>query len=199
MKKLTFLSMLLISVSFLFGQVQTTTTQDGKTSKLNPNDCANWIETVEDEVSGETYTTMLEPLFVSSDNMSNNFVITLRLDGQVKSLIKTRSPVILKIELGDGICIDTGDIIAILFTDGTRMELSDGNGFNCGGLSAVWFGGFSGKKKQLRFLSTKKIDIIRVWTSDNSYVEGVLTSSQEERLMDAFNCLSKKMKTQMHQ
>jgi hypothetical protein len=203
MKKIaTIFLTIILSISFAFGQSQKATTENGKRvilksdgtwlyadtvktvqANLDPNDCTNWIKTTEDKVSGETYTSMKDHLVVSQDGGKKGFGISLMLSGNNSIIFSIKT-------VGAGSCIDKGAKINILFTDGTRMELASDGDFNCKGNSTVYFGGIFGKKSQLNELKEKKIDTMRVWTSD-SYVEQKFEIDQAEQLKNSLNCLLK--------
>jgi len=203
MKKImTIFMTVLITVNFAFGQIQKATTENGKnvflnddgtwnyadtfkteTTYLDPNDCSNWVRTEEDKVSGVSFTSMKEYLIVSKNGGKNGFGITL--------MLTDRNTIILSIKaVGAGGCIDKGGKINILFTDGSRLELASDGDFNCKGNATIYFGSVFGKKKQLEELKTKKIDVMRVWTS-NSYVQENFDDDQAEQFKNAINCLTK--------
>lgn len=191
-----------MTATFAFGQTQKATTENGKKvilnsdgtwkyadtvktapTNLDPNDCSNWIKTEEDKVSGKSYTLMKEYLIVSKDGGKKGFGISLMLSGKNSIILSIKA-------VGAGGCIDKGAKINILFTDGTRLELASDGDFNCKGNATVYFGDVFGKKKQLAELQTKKIDVMRVWTSD-SYVEEKFEDEQAEQFKNALNCLTK--------
>ena len=203
MKKITTILMIvLLTATFAFGQTQKATTENGKkvilnddgtwkyadtiktvTTNLDPNDCSNWIKTKEDKVSGESYTSMKEYLIVSKDDGKNGFGISLMLSGKSSIILSVKAA-------GASGCIDKGSKINILFTDGTRLELASAEDFNCKGNATLYFGDVFGKKKQLAELQTKKIEVMRVWTSE-SYVEEKFEDEQAEQFKNALNCLTK--------
>lgn len=199
---LTTLLLLVIFFRISYGQTQFATTDNGKKvilakdgtwkyadtvktqeSTLDPNDCSNWIKVEEDKVAGTSYEVIKEYLIVSKDGGTKGFGIDL-----MKS---SRGSVILSIKAaGGGGCIDKGQKINILFTDGSRIELHTDGDFNCKGKATVYFGGMFGKKSELKELQAKDIDIMRVWTSD-SYVEEKFNAAQATQFKNALTCLSK--------
>jgi hypothetical protein len=201
MKKIL-LSILLITgtMSLLLGQVIEATTIDGKKVMLNsdgtwkyvevlkeaiadPSDCSKWITTETDKVTGKTTTASNNMIVVSTDDGKTGLGIYM--------LIGSTNNLILVIQaVGAGNCIDEGDKINILFTDGTRMELLSEGKFNCEHKATVYFGGVFGKKNQLAQLKTKKIQTMRVWTSD-SYVERDFTEDNQLEFSAVINCLMK--------
>lgn len=203
MKKITIsLLMVLMTMTFAFGQTQKATTENGKKvilntdgtwkyadtvktvqTNLDPNDCSNWIKTEEDKVSGKSYTNMKDYLVISQDGGKKGFRINLMLSSSNSIIFSIKAA-------GAGGCIDKGAKINILFTDGTRMELASDGDFNCKGNATVYFGGVFGKKSQLNELKVKKIETMRVWKSD-SYVEQEFDADQAEQFKNALNCLTK--------
>jgi hypothetical protein len=203
MKKITTILMtFLLTTTLALGQSQKATTEIGKkvilngdgtwkyadtvvssSTYLDSNDCSNWIKTKEDKVSGKSFTTMKDYLVVSNDGGKKGLGISL--------MSTEKNSIILNIKAaGAGGCIDKGAKINILFTDETRLELATESDFNCKGNATVYFGDVFGKKKQLKELQTKKIDVMRVWTSD-SYVEEKFEVEQAEQFKNVINCLSK--------
>jgi len=202
MKKITMtLLTVLMTMTVAFGQTQEATTADGKkvilnsdgtwkyaevendTAKVNSSDCSNWIATETDKVSGNTSTAAKNTLIVSTDGGKTGFGIFMMQSSKGGLILVIRA-------VGAGSCIDEGAKINILFTDGSRLELASEGDFNCKGKATVYFGGVFGKKKQLEELKTKKIQTMRVWTSD-SYVEKDFTTDNQEEFYNVINCLTK--------
>ena len=92
--------------------------------------------------------------------------------------------------MGGGSCIDKGNKINILFTDGSRLELFSDGKFNCQGQATVYFGGIFGKESQLAELILKKIATMRVWTS-NSFVEKYFSTKNSNDFFQIVNRLTK--------
>ncbi|HNO18873.1 MAG TPA: hypothetical protein PKM24_11255 [Saprospiraceae bacterium] len=203
MKKVTTILMtVLMTATIAYGQTQKATTENGKKVILNsdgtwkyadtvksvqksldPNDCSNWISTETDKMDGSTSTASKNTIIVSTDGGKKGFGIFM-MQG-------SKGGVILSIQaVGAGSCIDEGAKINILFTDGSRLVLSNNGKFNCKGNSTVYFGGVFGKKSELEELKTKKIQTMRVWTSD-SYVEKDFTTDNQEEFFNVINCLTK--------
>ncbi len=150
---------------------------------FNPNDCSNWISTETDKMDGSTSTASKNTIVVSTDGGKRGFGIFMMqgLEGVV----------ILSIQaVGAGSCIDEGAKINILFTDGSRLALSNNGKFNCKGNSTVYFGGVFDKMSELEELKTKKVQTMRVWTSD-SYVEKDFTTDNQEEFYNVINCLAR--------
>ncbi len=196
----TFL-MVIMTMTLAFGQTQEATTSDGKkvilnsdgtwkyveTKKVsldsNSSDCSNWISTETDKVDGTTTTAAKNTLIVSTDGGKKGLGIFM--------IQSSKGGLILSIQaVGAGSCIDEGAKINILFTDGSRLALSNDGKFNCKGKSTIYFGDVFGKKSQLEELKTKKIQTMRVWTSD-SYVEKDFTKENQEEFYNVINCLTK--------
>lgn len=195
-------TLMTVFITFTFGQAQKATTDDGKKVILNSdrtwkyadkenstptnldlNNCSNWIKTEYDKVTGKSITSMKDYLKVSKDGGNNGFGIDL--------LLGEKSVIIFTIKaVGAGRCIDEGNKINILFTDGTRLELVSEKDYNCNGDAVAYFRGVFGKKSQLNELKTKKIDVMRVWTNDG-YVEEKFEPEQAEQFMNGLNCLTK--------
>jgi hypothetical protein len=152
-------------------------------AKVDYSDCSNWIKTEIDKVSGDTFTGAKNTLIVSTDRGETGLGIFMMqgIDGGLILLIQA---------VGAGSCIDEEEKINILFTDGSRLELANDGEFNCKGEVTLYFGDKFGKKKQLEELKTKKIQTMRVWTSDG-YVEEDFTKDNQEEFYYVINCLIK--------
>lgn len=203
MKKITTILMaVLMTATIAYGQTQKATTESGNKVILNSdgtweyadtvkaaykalaqNDCSNWISTEIDKMEGTTSTASKKAIVVSTDGGKEGlgiFMVKYSKDGAILS-IQTA---------GAGRCIDEGAKINFLFTDGSRLVLSNEGKFNCKGKSTVYFGGVFGKKSQLGELKTKKIQTMRVWTSDG-FIEKDFTTDNQEEFFNVINCLTK--------
>jgi len=154
-----------------------------KKTVLNPADSNNWIITKTDEVTGKTISISKNTLIISSDGGESGFGIFM-MKGSASSLILVIHVV------GAGSCIDKGNKINILFTDGSGMELFSECDFNCKGSAKVYFHGRPGKKDQLNQLKSKKIKTMRVWTRD-TWLEKDFTSENQDEFLNVINCLAK--------
>lgn len=149
-------------------------------AKVNSLDCSKWIKTKIDKVTGDTFTSAKDFLLVGGWEKG--------IDIYMQKIFKR--DLILYIHVLEEIsCIEVGEKINILFTDGSRLELANEGEFNCDGKATVYFGDNFGKKKQLEELKTKKIQTMRVGTSDG-YVEKDFTKDNQEEFYHVINCLT---------
>ncbi len=184
-----------------FAQTEEATTKSGKKVILNSDktwkyvadektqttnfvisDCSKYIETIEDKMTGKKTTAAKGTIIVSSDGGKKGFGIILMQSSSGFLIVSIQA-------VGAGSCIDQGNKINILFTDGTRLELSSDGKFNCKGNATLYFGDVFGKNKQLEELKTKKIQTMRVWTSE-SYVEQDFTEDNRNEFFHTINCLT---------
>lgn len=192
----------LISTSSVFGQSQKATTESGKIVILNSdgtwkynetlktiqsntdiNDCSNWILTQIDKVDGTSTTAGKKVITVLNNTGKTGFSILI-----MKYL---ESGVALSINAyGAGNCIDQYAKINILFTDGSRLVLSNNGKFNCDNTSILLFGGAFGKINELEQLKSKKIQTMRVWTT-NSYVQEDFTEENQIEINNVIKCMTK--------
>lgn len=182
MKKITTsLLMSLLVITSSFGQTQQETIK-AIGPPVDSNDCSNWITTTTDKVDGETYTAGKNDLIVSSDGGKKGLSIYM--------FIPKDNALILSIHaVGASSCIDDENKINFLFTDGSRLAMVNNAAFNCKGNASLFFGGILGKKRELEQLKTKKIQTMRVWTTDG-YVEEDFTTDQQEEFFNVINCLT---------
>lgn len=151
--------------------------------KNDTSDCDNWIITETDKMEGTTSTHAKKNLIVSDDGGKTGFGILL--------MRHTNNIIVLSIQaVGASSCIDEGAKINILFADGSRLLLNNQSNFNCKGKSTVYFGGLFGNKSELKELRVKKIQTMRVWTSD-SFVEKDFTVEDQNEFFNVINCLTK--------
>jgi hypothetical protein len=146
-----------------------------------PDDCSKWISVEQDEMTGKTAVSSNNAIIVSSDAGKTGFGIYL---------VGTPEGIIFGIQTkGAGACIDHGDEIDILFTDGTRMKLWHTGEFNCKAIAAIAFGSsIPSKEKELAEIVRKRIKSMRVWTSD-SYVQEDFTAENAIALQSTIRCL----------
>ena len=144
-----------------------------------PRDCACWIKEEVDRMTGKVNIGARETLVISDDGVNGFGIYPL----------KAGKAIILSITaVGAGSCIDKGDKINVLFRDGSRLELASQSDFNCDANATLYFGGSFGNRKQRDQLITKKIETMRVWTSD-SYVQQDFTEEQSTAFREIFTCL----------
>lgn len=154
-----------------------------KKAVLNPSDSNNWIITKTDDATGKNISISKNTLIISSDSGESGFGIFM--------MKESANSLILVIHVvGAGSCIDKGDKINILFTDGSKMELPSESDFNCKGSAKVYFHGRFGKKDQLNQLKSKKIKTMRVWTRD-TWLEKDFTLENQDEFLNVINCLAK--------
>jgi hypothetical protein len=199
----TIVFLTLISFSFSMAQTQQATTTDGKKVTLSPNgtwkynepkpqipqanstssDCSSWISITTDKMTGVTSTAAINTLVVSTDGGKKGFGIFLMQSSKGGLIISIQAA-------GAGSCIEEGAKINILFTDGSKLELASENDFNCKGKATIYFGDIFGKKSELAELKSKRIQTMRVWTSD-SFVEKDFTKANQDEFFHVINCLTK--------
>ncbi len=151
-------------------------------AKVDSLYCSKWILIETSKVTGITYIESKDFLIVSTDGKKGFRILMMQGNGYDLFLhIKV---------IGERICIDEGEKIDILFTDGSKLELGNEADYNCEGKVNVSFGGIRGNKKQLEELKTKKIQTMRVWTRDG-YVEEDFTKDNQEEFYNVINCLTK--------
>jgi hypothetical protein len=85
-------------------------------------------------------------------------------------------------------CIDKGNRLDILFTDGTKLQLSTHGTFNCQEKSTFYFHRAMGTEKHLDTFCEKTIATIRVW-SMKTHNQQDLSEADAIHLRDAFKCL----------
>ena len=146
-------------------------------------DCSNWISTEKDKMDGTLLIGAKETIVISSDGGKTGFGIYI-MKGSTGSLIITIQAV------GAGRCIDEKNKINILFSDGSKLDFFNDGKFNCKGKATLYFGSVFGRLSQLKELKTKKIETMRVWTSD-SFVQKDFTVDNQEEFYNVINCLTK--------
>lgn len=140
----------------------------------------------QDSASGKSSYAARSVVFVSKDEKTGLSIYSfLNSSGKV---------LIISIQaLGAGDCVDKGDRVDILFTNGKRLELQNTNDFNCDGSSTLYFGGGLGKHDELGMLASVPIETMRVWTRADYHQEDI-PSKQATELLKTWKCLSGLMK-----
>ncbi len=150
-------------------------------SMFAQDDCSKWTKTHEDKVSGKKYTVGKEPIIVSDDG-TYGMGITI-MQGQ-KSIILN----ITATAVGVNRCVEEGAEVIFLFTDGTRTTVKTDNDFNCKSDATIYFLDIFGKANQYEQLTTKDVDIIRVYKS-SGYVEKKLSKEQSNSFRNQLKCI----------
>ena len=149
----------------------------------DPNDCSNWIKTETDKFTGRSITTGKNAIVITNTIGNNGLRILLMLGSDNGIIFSTQI-------VGAGRCIEERAKIYILFTDNSKLLLSSSSKFNCKGNATIYFGGVFGNKSELEELITKKIQSMRVVTSDG-YVESDFNVNNQEEFYNQINCLAK--------
>lgn len=171
MNKFLLLTLLFTSISF---------------SQDIPVECSKYLEAKVDKVTGASNVAPPKPFIVDNKNTKSGLNMILMLSGK-------RDAAILSVQsMGSAKCVDEGDVINILFRDGTRLALGNDGSFNCRGTHTSYFGSVFGGIDQLEQLSTKEIEIMRLNTQ-NGIVEETFTVTQSQEFMNTMSCLSKVM------
>ena len=144
------------------------------------SDCSVLTKTETDRMTGRTTTHMMKALMLSDDGNDGLAIDVLRASNV--TIWSTRA-------FGASACVDDTSKVNILFRDGTRLEMENDISFNCEHDLATFYGGIFGKKSQYEQLSTKEIDMLRVWTHEG-FVERTLSAEQATLLRNSFACLS---------
>lgn len=145
-------------------------------------ECAESLETIEDKRTG-TRTTRAKNMIIVAEGDSKKEIGVLLQKGPKGVITMIFRPV------GAGECIGEGNKINFVFTDNSKLELSNDGLTNCRGEAAANFGGLYGRKKMLEELKTKKIKSIKIWTQQGSVQQNLSVENQEE-IMRMINCLS---------
>jgi hypothetical protein len=149
-------------------------------------DCAYWVETKTDAVTGKTKTKAKETIVFGKTLIEgkryklgkNNIELSLRLD---------KNDVVFQFHIvGFGACADDKDKINILFNDNTRLELRNEADYNCDGIIAVWL---PKNSKKLKELMSKTIKTIRP-TMNNEYIDIECIENSSTHLNNAIKCLT---------
>lgn len=154
-----------------------------KTANLPVNlegDCGLLFETVKDKNNTVIVRT-------------KNFLIATRPDDRSEidiSMQKGAKGIIaISFRTGTGSeCVGEGNRITLLFTDGSKLELTNEGPANCRGEGLSLFSGPYGKKKQMQELSEKKIKSVRIQTQQNSLTQEFSNDNQIE-FIRLINCI----------
>ena len=152
-------------------------------SKIELNDCSAWTKTVSDKFTGKSYIAGKNSIFVTNSNRNKGLNILLLLGSDNAVIFSTQV-------VGAGVCIDEDAKIYILFTDDSKLLLSNRLKFNCKGNATVYLGGALGQKSELLELISKRIKSMRVVTRDGN-IDNDFTFNNQEEFYNQINCLVK--------
>lgn len=107
-------------------------------------------------------------------------------------LTQDSSMVVLSLILTGVKCVDNGEVVNVLFTDGTRQAFMNASENNCEGRASLRFDN-TYKKKFLDMMATKQIQAIRVNASED-YVEVDLAKEGATKLMRGTACIREYLK-----
>jgi hypothetical protein len=147
-----------------------------------PGDCNDYLEIFEEPKSGIKSTRSKNLLIITKEGEDKEIGISFTKNNRGVISI-TLKPV------GAGECIAEGSKINIVFTDGSKLDLSNDAFTNCKGEAMVSFGGQYGRKKQWELLRTRPVRSIRMWTQTGSVSEDLNKESQEQ-LIKLLSCLA---------
>lgn len=85
-------------------------------------------------------------------------------------------------------CVNEGDKVEVLFTDGTRTTLAANSDFNCNGKSVVYLGKDWGTTTQLKMFCEKMVETIRFW-GRGSYVQKDFSADDAAKFNGTVNCM----------
>jgi hypothetical protein len=140
--------------------------------------CDKLIISTYDKMTGRT--TLSSDYIVLSKN---------KVDGVALMFIKGQQSTILSAQIfGPSSCVDDKATMNILFTDGSRLELTNDGKFNCDRKWSKFF--FNAEKSsELKQLSEKTIEAIRVHTFKGSVTEDVPLEKANE-IRETLNCIT---------
>lgn len=112
-----------------------------------------------------------------------------KVDGVAIMFIKGQQSIVLSAKVfGPSPCVDDKATMLILFTDGSKIELTNDGKFNCDRKWSKFFFN-SEKSSELRQLSEKTIEAIRVHTFKGSVTEDVSVDKANE-IRETLNCIT---------
>lgn len=150
---------------------------------IQAQDCNQLVNTVYDEVTGNTLIRMKDYLYISEDTTKKIAIfIAQKIDDQGIETFMT-------FECRDLGCISNGNAINILFTDGSREKYTNISTFNCIGFAMLFIDipDYDGNTIRSTLLN-KKIKTLRV-SGNNKYVQVNLTPENQSHLINVLKCL----------
>ncbi len=154
---------------------------DKNEDKGIPGDCATYIVTDADKMTGESSTSTIREIIVSKDGGNTGLIFSgFFKDGQFSLLFNA---------YGASLCMEPGSEISILFRDGSKLILQNDHKYNCDNKGAVYFGSRWGKKKELQKMLKKEIETMRVYTTDG-YVQEDFSKNNSVDFMETLKCFN---------
>lgn len=200
---------LLISITSCFAQIKAIT-EDGKNVLLHKDGTYSYVtnqSTAEEKNKGtcdDLITDFVDKMTKKAEVRSKQTLIVTN-EAQDKAIgfffTKSKTPksefineytvfnLIIK-SVGAGNCVDNGDKINVLFTDGEAIEFRNQGKFNCESTAILALEEDFNKDKRLASLASKSIETIRMWTR-NEYVEIDFKEDDQARFKNTLNCMAK--------
>ncbi len=142
--------------------------------------CDKLTTSTYDKMTGRTTLSSADYIVVSKN----------KVDGVAIMFIKGQQSIVLSAKVfGPSPCVDDKATMLILFTDGAKVELTNDGKFNCDRKWSKFFFN-SEKSSELRQLSEKTIEAIRVQTFKGSVTEDVPVDKANE-IRETLNCILK--------
>lgn len=151
---------------------------------LKSQDCSKLVKTIEDKVEDLNFQATINNLIVAK-NENEGLIISMQNGNSDKSTL-----VLSILVAGAGNCIEKDSEMKIVFMDGTKLTLVNQSGFNCKNKFNLFLGKSLNKESELDQLRTKKIKIMRVYTS-KSFIDGEFTEQNQNDFIEIVNCLNK--------
>lgn len=200
MKKLLILSILCFSSFNLSSQIKATT-EDGRKVILNDNLTYTWVKSEEksvstkvdskffigkhvDEMTDKVYYYPSERIICIDKKSDVGFSLSLSLNGKDDNSVKV---VGLNMKVVGLSCVENVSLI-FLFDDGTKMNITSWNKFNCDGNAY-----YNLRTKELNQISTKSIKKVRVQNGRNleSYTH-ILEGSDKSHFINMYKSVADK-------
>lgn len=110
-------------------------------------------------------------------------------NGLMTTLARGESATIIWLTFLHGVsCVDEGDKVEVLFTDGSRTTLVTNSTFNCQGKATVYLDRVWGTGSQMKELSQKYIETVRFW-GRGAYVQKDFDADNAKLFNETLNCM----------
>lgn len=151
-------------------------------SQTDHNDCAKYITTSVNSISGSINTTAINQLTLSKDNGKTGLSILLMNS-------KDNTTTIVSMKTIETNCIIEKTKIAVVFSDGSSSQITSNGSYNCEGRSTLYFGGSFGSNENLQQLTTKDIDTLMLAT-EIGVISYKFTDKEAKVIKNTLSCLS---------
>lgn len=149
-------------------------------------DCTKYIRTISDKMEGTQFQTSMKTWMLTQDSISG-IILNMNYSRQYNTMTAS-----FVVACQKSNCIDKNGYAIFMFTDSSKVSLSNNYGFNCDGKYSVNFGDL-GRDNQIQDFVSKDLLVIRIYTA-KSFVEEPVSIKDAVEIKNTFKCMQSFLK-----